>query len=60
MPIKKIAVIAIIAAAIAAWFHFGLGSYLQFDTLQQRGRTAPGTPTTPRWPACSTSHCMSP
>ena len=36
MPIKKIAVIAIIAAAIAAWFHFGLGSYLQFDTLQQR------------------------
>ena len=36
MPIKKIAVIVVIAVAIAGWFHFGLGSYLQFDTLQQR------------------------
>lgn len=36
MSTKKIAVISVIALAIAAWFYFDLGSYLQFDTLQQR------------------------
>ncbi len=36
MSIKKIAVISVISAAIAAWFYLDLGSYLQFDTLQQR------------------------
>ena len=36
MSIKKIAVISVIAIAIAAWFQFDLGSYLQFDTLQGR------------------------
>ncbi len=36
MSIKKIAVVTVIALAIAAWFYFDLGSYLQFDTLQQR------------------------
>ena len=36
MSIKKIAVISVIALAITAWFYFDLGSYLQFDTLQQR------------------------
>ena len=36
MPIKKIAVISVIALAITAWFYLDLGSYLQFDTLQQR------------------------
>ncbi|MGL4565171.1 MAG: TVP38/TMEM64 family protein, partial [Halioglobus sp.] len=33
---KKLAVLALIAAAIAAWFYLDLGSYLQFDTLKQR------------------------
>jgi len=32
---KKIVVVAVIAAAIAAWFYFGLGNYLQLDTLKQ-------------------------
>jgi pyruvate/2-oxoglutarate dehydrogenase complex dihydrolipoamide dehydrogenase (E3) component/uncharacterized membrane protein YdjX (TVP38/TMEM64 family) len=36
VSLKKIAVISIIAIAIAAWFHYDLGVYLQFDTLQQR------------------------
>ena len=36
MPIKKIAVVAVIALAIASWFYLDLGSYLQFETLQQR------------------------
>ncbi len=36
MPLKKLAVLALIAAAIAAWFYLDLGSYLQFDTLKQR------------------------
>lgn len=36
MPIKKIAVVAVIALAVASWFYFDLGSYLQFETLQQR------------------------
>lgn len=36
MQIKKIAVIAVVALAIAAWFTFDIGSYLQFDSLQQR------------------------
>jgi len=34
--LKKLAVLALIAAAIAAWFYLDLGSYLQFDTLKQR------------------------
>ncbi len=36
MPLKKLVVLALIAAAIAAWFYLDLGSYLQFDTLKQR------------------------
>jgi len=36
VSIRKIAVISIIAVAVAAWFHYDLGAYLQFDTLQQR------------------------
>ncbi len=36
MPLKKLAVLLLIAAAIAAWFYLDLGSYLQFDTLKQR------------------------
>jgi len=36
VPLKKLAVLALIAAAIAAWFYLDLGSYLQFDTLKQR------------------------
>ena len=36
MSIKKIAVLSVIALAITAWFYFDLGSYLQFDTLQER------------------------
>ncbi len=36
MSLKKLAVLALIAAAIAAWFYLDLGSYLQFDTLKQR------------------------
>lgn len=35
MSIKKIVVIAVIAAGITAWFYFGLGNYLQLDTLKQ-------------------------
>ena len=35
MSMKKIVVVAVIAAAIAAWFYFGLGNYLQLDTLKQ-------------------------
>ena len=35
MRTKKIVVIAVIAAALAAWFYFELGNYLQFETLQQ-------------------------
>lgn len=33
---KKIAVVAVIALAFAAWFYFDLGSYLEFASLQQR------------------------
>ncbi|MCB1688870.1 MAG: FAD-dependent oxidoreductase [Halioglobus sp.] len=36
MQTRKIAVIAGVVLAIAAWFSFDLGSYLQFDSLQQR------------------------
>jgi len=36
VSLKKLAVLALIAAAIAAWFYLDLGSYLQFDTLKQR------------------------
>lgn len=36
MSPKKIAVLALIATGITAWFYFDLGSYLQLDTLQQR------------------------
>ena len=36
VSLKKIAVLAIIAAAIGAWWYFDLGSYLQLGTLQQR------------------------
>jgi pyruvate/2-oxoglutarate dehydrogenase complex dihydrolipoamide dehydrogenase (E3) component/uncharacterized membrane protein YdjX (TVP38/TMEM64 family) len=36
VSIKKIAVLSVIALAITAWFYFDLGSYLQFDTLQER------------------------
>ena len=36
MRTKKIVVIAVVAAAFAAWFYFDLGNYLQFETLQQR------------------------
>jgi uncharacterized membrane protein YdjX (TVP38/TMEM64 family) len=36
VPLKKLAVLALIAAAITAWFYLDLGSYLQFDTLKQR------------------------
>ncbi len=36
MSIKKTTVVVLIAAAIAGWFYLDLGSYLQFDTLQQR------------------------
>jgi pyruvate/2-oxoglutarate dehydrogenase complex dihydrolipoamide dehydrogenase (E3) component/uncharacterized membrane protein YdjX (TVP38/TMEM64 family) len=36
VSLKKIAVLALIAAAIAAWLYLDLGSYLQFDTLKQR------------------------
>jgi uncharacterized membrane protein YdjX (TVP38/TMEM64 family) len=35
VSIKKIVVIAVIAAGITAWFYFGLGNYLQLDTLKQ-------------------------
>ena len=33
---KQIVVIAVVAAAFAAWFYFDLGSLLQFEVLQQR------------------------
>jgi pyruvate/2-oxoglutarate dehydrogenase complex dihydrolipoamide dehydrogenase (E3) component/uncharacterized membrane protein YdjX (TVP38/TMEM64 family) len=33
---KQIVVIAAVAAALAAWFYFDLGSLLQFEVLQQR------------------------
>ena len=33
---KKIAVIVVVVLAFAAWFSFDLGSYLQFESLQQR------------------------
>jgi pyruvate/2-oxoglutarate dehydrogenase complex dihydrolipoamide dehydrogenase (E3) component/uncharacterized membrane protein YdjX (TVP38/TMEM64 family) len=33
---RKIAVVTLIAVAIAAWFYFDLGSYLQFESLQLR------------------------
>jgi pyruvate/2-oxoglutarate dehydrogenase complex dihydrolipoamide dehydrogenase (E3) component/uncharacterized membrane protein YdjX (TVP38/TMEM64 family) len=33
---KQIVVIVVVMLAIAAWFLFDLGSYLQFDSLQQR------------------------
>ena len=33
---KQITVIAVVALAFAGWFYFDLGSYLQFETLQQR------------------------
>ncbi|MDB4542898.1 pyridine nucleotide-disulfide oxidoreductase, partial [bacterium] len=36
MRTKQIVVIAVVAAAFAAWFYFDLGNYLQFETLQQR------------------------
>lgn len=32
---KRIAVLAVVVVAIAAWFIFDLGRYLQFETLQQ-------------------------
>jgi pyruvate/2-oxoglutarate dehydrogenase complex dihydrolipoamide dehydrogenase (E3) component/uncharacterized membrane protein YdjX (TVP38/TMEM64 family) len=32
---RRIAVVALVVLAIAAWFFFDLGRYLQFDTLQQ-------------------------
>jgi dihydrolipoamide dehydrogenase len=35
VPIKKIVVIAVIAAAITSWLYFDLGNYLQLDTLKQ-------------------------
>lgn len=36
MQSKKIAVLTLIAMALAAWFYFDVGSYLQFEFLQQR------------------------
>ena len=36
MRTKQIVVIAVVALALAAWFVFDLGSYLQLDILQQR------------------------
>ncbi len=33
---KQITIVAVVAIAVWAWFQFGLGSYLQFDVLQQR------------------------
>ena len=36
MRTKQIVVIAVVAAAFAAWFYFDLGSLLQFEVLQQR------------------------
>lgn len=36
MQTKQITIIAALAAAVASWFYFDLGSYLQFDTLQQQ------------------------
>ena len=36
MSRKQIAVISIVALAFTGWFYFDLGSYLQFETLQQR------------------------
>ena len=36
MQAKQIVVVIAIALAMAAWFFFDLGSYLQFETLQQR------------------------
>ncbi len=32
---KQIAIIALIGLALAAWYYFGLGSYLQLEALQQ-------------------------
>lgn len=36
MQAKQIVVIVAVLLALAAWFFFDLGSYLQFDALQQR------------------------
>ncbi len=36
LSVKKISIITVLAALIAAWFYFDLGSFLQFDNLQQR------------------------
>lgn len=36
MRTRQIAVITVVALALAAWFFFDLGSYLQLATLQQR------------------------
>ena len=36
MQTRKIAVFAIIAIALVAWFSLDLGQYLQFEVLQQR------------------------
>ncbi len=36
MRTKQIVVIVVVALALAAWFVFDLGSYLQLETLQQR------------------------
>jgi pyruvate/2-oxoglutarate dehydrogenase complex dihydrolipoamide dehydrogenase (E3) component/uncharacterized membrane protein YdjX (TVP38/TMEM64 family) len=36
VSIKKIVILTLVAVAFAAWFYFDLGSYLQFESLQQR------------------------
>jgi len=33
---KQIAIVTLVGIAFAAWFYFGLGSYLQLEALQQR------------------------
>jgi len=35
LSIKKLIILAVIAAAIASWFYFGLGNYLQLAVLQE-------------------------
>ena len=36
MRSKQIVILAILALAIAGWFYFDVGSYLQFDVLRER------------------------
>ena len=36
MKTEQIAVVVSLVLALSAWFFFDLGSYLQFETLQQR------------------------